>query len=986
MSCLAIGFISVFSPSSASAEAFANFDQVAPILAKRCVECHRGASPAGGLDLTSQAGIRAGGDSGSVVSRKQSDPGLLIDRIVAAEMPPAVKGVEQRLPDSEIRIIRDWVRDGAKWPTDRTLSLFEQTSDVRAGLDWWSLQPIRKPEIPGEYRRQHPIDYFVRTTLESKGLNPAPIADKATRLRRLYFDLIGLPPTQEQIQSFVEDRSRDAWQKHVNELLDSPHYGERWARYWLDLVRYADTSGYERDQEKPYAWRYRDWVVDALNSDMAYSQFVTHQLAGDEIESRTEQSLIATGFLRLGTWNDEPNEPKDYVYDRLEDLVHTTSSTFLGLTVKCARCHTHKFDPIEQDDYYRFASAFWPGPIQPRDKGLLGGPDIIELGFGMVLGWTDVQKEPAPLFVLKNGEREQPLHRVVPATLSTIPSLFREFDEPEKDAKTSGRRKQLADWITDPKNPLTARVIVNRIWQHHFGEAIVRTPNNFGFQADQPTHPKLLDWLAAKFLEEGGSIKALHRWILSSKTWQQSSVHPMEQEYNQVDAANRFWWRAERRRLDAESIRDAMLESTGELDRRMGGQSFRPTINPEAIEGLSRLSDDWIESPEYEQKRRSLYMFMKRGLLPPMMTTFDLCDATGPCGKRNVSLLPTQALTLLNNRFVHDRAEYLARELIFEKSTKDRIQSVWQKILRRDPSDDEILLATKHLRHQRKLFRQKDSPEIASDSASGSSSRSVWDTINQSLVLHLRADECDVSPSGDRVNRWRDLSGKGNHALQDQPSNQPELSPKGIGGQATIHFDGKTSFMRLGEGLISDQPFTIFVVANDTKGQGHRELISNWAADKNTTKSVFLGLTGQGTVRLSDAFSFVGEISEPQKPFLLTAINGLGQAGVYHNGGLLSSIGIALDKRNLATPWVIGNQGNHENEFWKGGIAEIRVYDRDLFSVERSMIEEELADRYELDLAAPVSNFDPYQKSPEMLALASLCLVLFNSNEFMFVD
>ena len=258
---------------------------------------------------------------------------------------------------------------------------------------------------------------------------------------------------------------------------------------------------------------------------MPFDQFIVEQIAGDEIEQPDEQSVVATGFLRLGSWNDEPNTAADYVYDRLEDMVHTTSSAFLGLTVKCARCHNHKFDPILQEDYYRMASAFWSGPIHPRSSKLLGGPSTNELGYSRVLGWTDITVKPKPLHLLKNGERLHPRQEVVPASLSTIPSLQREFIQPS-GAKTTRRRLQLARWIADARNPLTARVIVNRLWQHHFGQGIVRTPNNFGFLADPPTHPQLLDWLASEFLANGRSLKHIHRLILTSQTWQQSSTHP----------------------------------------------------------------------------------------------------------------------------------------------------------------------------------------------------------------------------------------------------------------------------------------------------------------------------------------------------------------------------------------------------------------------------------------------------------------------------
>ncbi|MCA9054446.1 MAG: PSD1 domain-containing protein, partial [Planctomycetaceae bacterium] len=558
MLCIIVGLISTALGDDQVLPAPDFETEIAPLLIKRCLECHQGADPSGGLLLETRTGLLKGGDSGYVVDWGHPDGSHLLHRVVAGEMPPDRKGQSQRLPDAEIELLRRWIAAGPLWPDERRLDLFERTNDVRAGLDWWSLQPVVRPEVPRNSRgpsSDHPIDAFIRVRLQSEGLSPAPPADRRTLLRRVYYDLIGLPPTAEQIEAFLADDSPQAWERVIDELLASPHYGERWGRYWLDVVRYADTSGYERDQEKPFAWKYRDWVVRAFNADLPYRQFILEQLAGDELDDRTADSVIATGFLRLGTWNDEPNEPLDYQYDRLEDLVHTTSSAFLGLTVKCARCHDHKFDPIRQDDYYRMASAFWAGPIGARDRALLGGPSADELGMPDVLGWTDLDATPGPLHVLKSGERLQPLHEVAPASLSTIPALERDFTHPPEGAATSGRRRQLAEWIADERNPLTARVLVNRLWQHHFGAGLVRSPNNFGFLADPPTHPDLLDWLAAEFLAGGGRVKRIHKLILTSQTWQQASLHPQEEQYARIDPANRLWWRAERRRLDAESLR-----------------------------------------------------------------------------------------------------------------------------------------------------------------------------------------------------------------------------------------------------------------------------------------------------------------------------------------------------------------------------------------------------------------------------------------------
>ncbi|MDA1231643.1 MAG: DUF1549 domain-containing protein, partial [Planctomycetota bacterium] len=409
---------------------------VAPLIVRRCLECHKGKDPSGGLSLESNAGLQRGGDSGTVFVRGKPTESALIERIVSGEMPPPVKGVSQMLPESEQQILKDWIATGPNWPDERMLDLYEITTDVRGGRDWWSLQPLMRPEVPnvgGDVA--NPVDAFILAKLQQQRFEPAPGADARTVVRRMYYDIIGLPPSFKELESWTSridganetTLSETSVDELANHLLSSPHFGERWGRYWLDLVRYAESSGYERDQPKPFAWKYRDWVVNAINDDMPYDRFIREQLAGDETDQRTEASVIATGFLRLGTWNDEPNDDQDYRYERLEDMVHTTSSAFLGLTVKCARCHDHKFDPIPQSDYYRFASAFWPGPIAARDRDLLGGPSKEELGFENILGWTDLSANPAPLHVLKNGERDKPLDVVAPGSLTFAPAIQRRF-------------------------------------------------------------------------------------------------------------------------------------------------------------------------------------------------------------------------------------------------------------------------------------------------------------------------------------------------------------------------------------------------------------------------------------------------------------------------------------------------------------------------------------------------------------------------------
>ena len=964
-------------------------DQVAGILVTRCLECHKGNEPSGGLSFENRDTFLRGGESGATVVPRDVAASLLVQRIDDGEMPPPVKGVPQVLPKHELAILRKWVAAGAHWPKDRTLDLYEVTSDVRGGRDWWAFQPIQRPHVPDVQSSdsvRNEIDNFVQARLETAQLQPAPSADSRTLVRRMYYDVTGLPPEHAKLDEWSAkfDGASPAERAGqigalVDHLLDSPHFGERWARYWLDLVRYAESSGYERDQPKTNAWKYRDWVVDAINQDLPYDQFILQQLAGDEFSDRSTASLIATGFLRLGTWNDEPNDPQDYQYERLEDMVHVTTSAFLGLTVKCARCHDHKFDPIPQHDYYRIASVFWPGPIQSRNSKLLGGPSPEELGANDILGWTDLLPNPQPLHLLKNGERNKPLHPAVPGPLSLVPALFAEFGPPPDGAGTSHRRRQLAEWIVHPANPLTARVCVNRIWQHHFGKALVRSPNNFGFKGEQPTHPQLLDWLASELIDGGWSLKHIHRLILASHTWQQSSNHPLRTEYAERDSGNRMWWRANRRRLDAEALRDSLLAVSGEIDlSRIGGEGFKPTISQEALEGLSRKGSAWVAAVPIEQRRRSLYIYVSRSLMPPMMNAFDQCDTTLPCGQRNVTISPPQALAMMNNAFVHERSEALAAKIeSLSDSFDSRITSAWKLALGRAPSAAERQLAEQHLAVQRQHFEALNSNGRISDDASNPS------TVPQP-VLHLSADTAVMADDAGRVSEWKSRTGV-QHARQLNQNLQPVLVPNSDSGQPAIHFDGQGQFLSLEEELLPNAICTMLAVVTDTAQRpGLREIISNWQRQENSVTSVFLGLSDTDAVRFSDNFAAVGKIRNRQQPFLLTARNSNADVRIWQNRVTIANRAQSLTGRKFGTEWVIGRQGNLDGEYWNGTIAELMVFDRALSDAELEVLWSRLITKYELpELPNPADERD---ESPEHRALASLCHVLLNSNEFLHVD
>lgn len=976
---------------------------IAPLISAKCVECHHPQGKSGGLDLTTLESMLQGGESGPAINRTSPADSLLLQRIEAGEMPPEVAGKPQKLRDGELALLRDWVHGGALWPAGRRLDLYEHTNEIRAGRDWWAFQTVKRPPVPTVTAQEEmgtPVDAFVLESIREQNLSQAPLADRHSLVRRVYFDLLGLPPTDVQIEDYVSDESPRAFERLIDRLLASPRYGERWGRYWLDVVRYAETCGYERDQLKPGIWKYRDWVIGAHNSDLPYDQFVTHQLAGDEIDGRDEQSVIATGMIRAGTWNDEPNDPEDYLYERLEDMVDTTCSAFLGLTLKCARCHDHKFDPLPQIDYYRIASVFWPGPLGQAN---LGGPTKEELGYD-VFGWTDNGPTAEPIRLLIKGERSRPGDVVEPGFLSAIPDLDRPMTPPAANRRTTQRRLQLARWMTDPRHPLTARVLVNRLWLHHFGEGIVRSVNNFGFKSDPPTHPQLLDWLASEFMHptwESTSgrpvdtavpwtIKRMHKLIMLSRTYQQSTRHPLQEEYQQRDSSNRYWWHFNRQRMDAEALRDAILTVSGCLNERLGGESFTPSMSPEALEGLSRKGAAWTASPPEEQHRRSIYMMTVRSRILPMMTVFDFCDTTRTCGQRDVTTVAPQALALLNNEFIHQQSEQIAHRIQLQAgaNVEQQVMQAWRIVLGRAPEQDELSMGVMHLQQQTTHFRKTlatSNLELQDQQAQTSLPASSHQLTVQP-VLWLKADVgVDLDEAG-RVIQWRDLSRPTgddlHHASQTDPSCRPLLLQDAIGGRPALQFDGVRTFLNISGQVLKSAEFSLLAVATHRgRDPMPREILSNWSREGRSTSSVFLGTIGPTGVRLSDAFGNAGQLREPATPFVLTGIASLMQSESFQNDRSLATGG-GLGERDVRGPYVIGTQGNFGSEFWDGEIAEVIVFDTALTEDDRRNVWTQLMEKYSIS-----GNPRPVRVgSPEELALESLCLVLLNTNEFIYVD
>ncbi len=611
----------------------------------------------------------------------------------------------------------------------------------------WSFQPIKPPLVPQVKNTawpRNPIDRFVVAKLEEQGWSPSPAAEPRALMRRLFLDLTGLPPTPEEQQRFLDQfvKSPDAVERLVDDLLARPTYGERWARHWLDLVRYAESNGYERDAAKPFAWRYRDYVIRAFNSDKSFDRFLLEQLAGDELpegEIRPE-TLVATGYYRLGPWDDEPADPKQDRYDQLDDLVNTTSEVFLGLTLGCARCHNHKFEPLTMHDYYRMVAIFEPlkRPVRGRTELTLpiGTPKEIAAAKGLPSlpqGYflsEPSSKSPVSRLLLR-GQAANPGPEVGPGVPAVTVSSQPKFPAPPKDAKTSLRRLTLAQWLIDPTNPLTARVIVNRVWQYHFGVGLVRTPSDFGTTGDPPTHPELLDWLTHWFVQHGWSQKALHHLILTSSTYRISTRN--DPRFASVDPDNRLLWRMPYRRLEVEVIRDAMLAASGELNRKLYGPSMYPSIPTGALAGNSDPDKIWKPFDEGTASRRTIYAFVKRSLIVPMLEVLDFCDTARSTARRNVTSVPTQALTLLNGDFVNLQARHLADRLERDAGADPgtQINRAYLLSLCRLPREGERVAML--------AFLQQESRARLAESSQGSSPLTLAQARHEALVQLCRA-------------------------------------------------------------------------------------------------------------------------------------------------------------------------------------------------------------------------------------------------------
>lgn len=696
-------------------------EDVQPLLSS-CLACHSSKLEASGLALDSREAVVKGGSRGAAITPGHPEESLLIEAIKQTgdlKMPPGGKFVAE-----QVAVLESWIAAGAPWAEEA----------IAAQSKPWAFQvPQRpaEPEVEAEDWVRNPIDKFILAKLEEKDITPAPEADRATLLRRVSLDLTGLLPSPQQIGEFTSDDSADAYEKVVERLLASDHFGERWGRHWLDLARYADSDGYSIDGPRPI-WKYRDWVVNALNEDKPFNEFVIEQIAGDLLPDPTVDQLIATGFNRNTTLNYEGGiDTEQYRIEAVADRVATTGSVFLGLTVGCARCHDHKYDPIKQKEFYQLfafynstveiskltdrykayepmldlrtpkedaeAKAYW-GAVNALSGELAGYIELLQttphrdgdpplheddglraristlrefmrpVGIGAGHRWkkpivtrtliTRERDEPRETFIheggdfLRHGERVEP---GVPAALSAEP--------------VTGNRLDLARWLVSEKNPLTARVTTNRMWQRYFGKGIIATENDFGAMGNTPTHPELLDWLATEFLRQGWSQKAMHRLIVTSATYRQSSKARTDLE--DVDPYNNLLARQARLRLDAEIVRDAALSASGLLTPTLGGPGVYPPI-PDGSMSATQITRDWPTSLGADRYRRGLYTVFFRQSPPPSLVLFDAPNAAETCTRRVRSNSPLQALTLLNDQSFLEFAVALGKRVMEEAPDSDR--------------------------------------------------------------------------------------------------------------------------------------------------------------------------------------------------------------------------------------------------------------------------------------------------------------------------
>ena len=646
---LVVPFVFMVSCGALVAEARVEFNRdIRPILAAKCYACHGPDEDKREADL--RLDVRAEAVK-AAIKPGQPEASELWKRITHTDpadvMPPPSS--PKQLTKAERDLFRRWISEGAEYQNH------------------WAFEPIKRPAVP-QSDGKNPIDAFIAAKLRTHGLKPALAASPATLIRRVYLDLTGLPPSSSDL-AVLSDWSEQQYEQIVDRLLASPNFGERWARHWLDMARYADSNGFLGDGLRPNAYLYRDWVIRAFNTDLPFDQFTIEQIAGDLLPQPSPDQITATGFHRNAALNTEAGVDKEEArHQNIVDRVNTTGRVWMGLTVGCAQCHTHKYDPITIRDYYSFY-AFFDNTLD-RDDAKTKAQALAE-----------ADKDRRQTYVHLAGDYTRRGPDVIPASLSALPAMAKPV-QPEPD------RLDLAHWLVSPQHPLTSRVAVNHIWSKLFGFGFVRTPDDFGTAGESPSHPELLDWLAYEFMRSGWSRKRLIKLIVMSETYRQSSTY--REDIVELDPLNCLLARQNRIRLDAEILRDSALAVSGLLKRTLGGSSFRPPL-PEDVFDVGR-SSNWQASPGDEIYRRSLYIITLRSVLYPTLTTFDSPDAADACVRRERSNTPLQALAMMNDSVFVEAAQALALRAMREspRDTTSRLRHLFEWTLNRSPRAEEL--------------------------------------------------------------------------------------------------------------------------------------------------------------------------------------------------------------------------------------------------------------------------------------------------------
>lgn len=687
--------------------------EVYPVLSKQCFSCHGPKRQDGGLRLDVRNRVLAGGDHGRTLVPGKAEESELYRRLVTQDAAHRMPLGAPALPAAQAERIRTWINEGAAWP--------DTLAGKESFREHWSFRPLKRPPVPGP-PETHPVDAFIRQRLQAKGLSLSPPAERRTLLRRVHLDLTGLPPSPDEVDAFLSDQAPGAYERLVDRLLASPHFAERWGRHWLDLARFAESDGYENDRLRPDAWRFRDWVIDAWNRDLPFDQFTIEQLAGDLLPNATPAQRVAAGFHRNTLWNSAASADKEEFRTlAVKDRVDTTATAWMGLTAGCAKCHTHKYDPLTQKEYYQLYAFF--NSTEDDEVAVDGGKA------------PTLRTYDRPSYVHVRGNFLQKGEAVAPGTPAFLPPLRPRSDEAD--------RLDLARWLVDPRHPLTPRVAVNFVWQHLFGQGLVPTPENYGLSGQPPTHPELLDYLASVFTAPDRSVEAkkqgtkeekasstpphfhtstlglrwsmkrLIRLIVTSAAYQQSSAaspNPQSAIRNpkspsnpqSVDPENRLLWRQNRIRVEAEIVRDLALSASGLLDPKLGG----PSIVPPFPEGLleQQFTNEALKLPGPERHRRGVYIHVQRTLPHPTLAAFDGADGNQTCVRRDRTTTPIQALTLLNNPVFLESARALGERVRkLPGPPEERLRQAFRLCLSRLPTDAELAVLRELLETQQRL-------------------------------------------------------------------------------------------------------------------------------------------------------------------------------------------------------------------------------------------------------------------------------------------